>query len=340
MPSSRTLAVFATILVTVVAIALHGIDNTSSLNLFFPVVLDGVQWLLGSSHKDESVFEYATDGLPLCNKCHCTPSWDQDPSTFTCPTDDPPPWQYSPEVIETLAAQRAMNPYSLKCDPYQNETCDTVPSLEKNKWNNKNAVCGLLFQEPHEEHVQSWRRNGGTCPLSNYTMQTFASAQEATKQNSVITHVGSCGACSTTQDLAAYLAHPDMVDAGRRCTNRILLFGKKSGVACYQALGFTESCAAIWAHNSLNTATVCRRTCVRHLFSPPNLPEPHCKLNDCLHCDEVKSGPNFQLFAGRTRRNSGLRTPILRQCEGLANMEHEACPVDIVLGAASITTDG
>jgi len=334
----RTLVVTAgAVAVAILAIALHGIDNTSSLNLIFPVVLDGIQYLFGSSRKDETMFEYAEDGLPLCMKCHCTPSWDQDPATFTCPTEAPPPWQYSAETIETLASQQVLNPYSLECDPYQNKTCDTVPSLEKNKWSNT-AVCGLLFQEPPVDAVQSWRRRqqGSTCPLTNYTTQTFASEQEATNNRAVITHTGPCGACSTTQDLAAYMSHPDMVHAGRRCTNRVLMFGHASGVACYEALGFTQPCATIWAQNSLNTATVCRKKCVRHLFSPPNLPEPHCKLNECLHCDEVKSGPNFALFAGRTRRNSGLRTPILRQCDGLANIEHVACPVDTVVAAAMV----
>jgi hypothetical protein len=39
-PSSRTLAVSITVAVAILAAALHGIDNLSSLNLVFPVVLD------------------------------------------------------------------------------------------------------------------------------------------------------------------------------------------------------------------------------------------------------------------------------------------------------------
>lgn len=331
-PPSRTLIVSAlTILVAVVAVAFHGIDNTSSLNLIFPLVLDGVQYFFGSSKRDENVFEYAADGLPLCNKCHCTPRWDQDPSTFTCPTDDPPPWQYPTETMDTLAALNPLNPFTLECNPYQNASCNAIPSLNQR---NSDAVCGLVFQEPDESAVASFQKqNNATCPLVNYTMQTFDSQTQAS--NAVITHLGPCGACSTTQDLAAYMRHSDMVHKGRRCTNRVLMFGIASGVSCYQQLGFTKPCATIWAFNSLNTATICRKTCVRHLFSPPNLPEPHCKLNECLQCDEQKSGPTFSRFAGRTRRNSGLRTPILRPCEGLANLHHEACPLHAVLGATS-----
>jgi hypothetical protein len=119
---------------------------------------------------------------------------------------------------------------------------------------------------------------------------------------------------------------------GRHCTNKVLRFGIASSVSCYQALGFTQTtCATIWAFNSFNTA-VCRKTCARHLFSSPKLPEPHCKLNECLQCDKVQSGPTFQRFTGRTRRNSGVRTPILRPYEGLAQLQHAACPVDTVVG--------
>ena len=377
----KLLAVISALVVVFLAAALHGtlmfvrtedaeaVARTSSLLwswmnvLALPlwVLMDGLQALFGLVNKDESIFQYGEDGLPLCNGCHCTPSWDEDPETFQCPEEDPPPWQYPSEAIETLASQEALNPFSLDCSPYHEASCDTVPSLEREKWaavaaeqNESSVVCGLLFEEPHPTVVRSWRHHhhrrkqeqGSNsadsdagdyhpCPLTNYTLRTFASEKEAIKHNAVVTHTNSCGACSTTKDLAAYMKHPDMVAQGRRCTNRIMLFGIPSGVACYEALGFTTACATIWAHNSLNTATVCRYLCTRHLFSPPNQPQPHCRLNECLHCDEVKSGPNFQLFAGRTRRNSGLRTPILRQCEGLAYLEHESCPVDTVLPPAS-----
>ena len=175
----RSLAVLTAAIVAVIAIAIHGIDNTSSLNLIFPVVLDGIQALFGSSRKDKTMFEYAPDGLPLCMGCHCTPSWNQDPKNFTCPKETPPPWQYPSQTIQTLASQQVQNPYSLDCDPYQEESCDTVPSLEREKWN-QDAVCGLLYDKPLKHEVESWKQNTTTiCPLSNYTIQTFASEQEA-----------------------------------------------------------------------------------------------------------------------------------------------------------------
>jgi len=35
--------------------------------------------------------------------------------------------------------------------------------------------------------------------------------------------------------------------------------------------------------------------------------KPDGSLNDCLQCDEDKSGPNFKWFSGRTRYNFGNR---------------------------------
>jgi len=318
-------------LAVVIGTFLHGIHHTSSLNGIFPIVIEGIQRLgsafLGSTPTDESMFEYGPDGLPLCRGCHCTPGWEEDPDQFVCPAEPPPTWQYGADAIETLRSQVAANPIGLACNPYEEEGCDTTPSLDRDTWGDA-AVCGLIYDLPADPRAPS---GGSGCPLTNYTLQSFRSAAEAASARAVVTHLGHCGVCSTAQDLAAYMEHPDMVAEGRKCTNRALL-SAHWGRQCYEALGFTAPCATIWAQNSVHTASVCRATCVRNLFAPANLPEPSCKLNDCLLCDEVKSGPNFQLFAGRTRRNSGLRTPIMRQCQGFAFLEHDACPMDVVLG--------
>jgi len=53
---------------------------------------------------------------------------------------------------------------------------------------------------------------------------------------------------------------------------------------------------------------------------PNNCPDG--SLNDCLQCDEDESGPNFQFFSGRTRRNSGIHSAIDRPDEDVAELEH------------------
>ncbi len=85
----------------------------------------------------------------------CTPCWDQDPSTFVCPTDDPPPWwQYPPHIIHTLAAQAPMNPFVLECNPYQNSSCDTVPSLNRHLFGKTMQQCvDSSFEVPQQNAI-------------------------------------------------------------------------------------------------------------------------------------------------------------------------------------------
>jgi len=49
---------------------------------------------------------------------------------------------------------------------------------------------------------------------------------------------------------------------------------------------------------------------------------PDGRLNDCLLCDEVQSGPVFKAVAGRTRRNSGLPNALCRPCSEVRPLVH------------------
>lgn len=51
----------------------------------------------------------------------------------------------------------------------------------------------------------------------------------------------------------------------------------------------------------------------------PNVDEDG-NLNECLQCDEDKSGPVFKYYSGRTRRNSGIRSEIDRPSDSIYNM--------------------
>ena len=70
---------------------------------------------------------------------------------------------------------------------------------------------------------------------------------------------------------------------------------------CLMALGFSAPCVTIWEFNILNTKQECFEVCLlSYITSEPNN-KPDGSLNDCLQCDEDKSGPNFKFFSGRTR---------------------------------------
>ena len=49
-----------------------------------------------------------------------------------------------------------------------------------------------------------------------------------------------CGACSSTQDLAAYIEDPDLRDEGTKCAVRGISNGIEDSIACYQEVGFSH----------------------------------------------------------------------------------------------------
>lgn len=91
-------------------------------------------------------------------------------------------------------------------------------------------------------------------------------------------------------------------------------------VGCLEELGFTRPCAWIWAWNTLHTRAECAAPCLAALDQPYHLPDG--SLNDCLVCDEERSGPVFQAVAGRTRRNTGLPSSMCRPCAEVRPVEH------------------
>ena len=182
-----------------------------------------------------------------------------------------------------------------------------------------------------------------------YTLHTYASYEDAIFNGGFVTHVGACGVCSTLQDLAVYLSNPDLTSKGEFCAKQGLISFETS-TQCYVDLGLSESCAYIWATNSANTATQCFTECatsdiiddisstsdsIKSIIHDSeedtdrsnnggnsnnngnNGPPPTCQLNDCLQCDEDKSGKIFQQYGGRTRRRSGLLSAIVRPCNSL-----------------------
>jgi hypothetical protein len=86
----------------------------------------------------------------------------------------------------------------------------------------------------------------------------------------------------------------------------------------------------MWVYNSLNTNKFCTSTCLPLLNTPANGPPPDCVLNDCIQCDVDNSEPVFLAYAGRTRRDSGLLSGILRRCRDLVQVEHRDPCVKVV----------
>ena len=175
------------------------------------------------------------------------------------------------------------------------------------------SVCAVRF-------LDSGRRD--------YRLGTFQNRESAVREGYVVTHRRHCGTCSSLQDLAIYMARPDLLSPVSRCARRLTRRGVK---ACLmETVGFTERCAETWTYNALHTRRHCIGACIRHYGFWSLLTndvsgsrtDGQGNLNPCLHCDEHASGPGFKYAAGRTRRSSGLKSAIDRPPAEIYAVDH------------------
>uniref|UniRef100_A0A6B2LHR0 Uncharacterized protein n=1 Tax=Arcella intermedia TaxID=1963864 RepID=A0A6B2LHR0_9EUKA len=153
-----------------------------------------------------------------------------------------------------------------------------------------------------------------------YILLNYGSVEEAQLDGAYVTHNGHCGACSTLQDLSVYMQYTDLTAPVRKCGLEGIL-SKQLAMDCLLALGFSNPCAEIWYDNTVNTREDCFGVCMEEIFEYYNN-QGDCSLNDCLECDEVRSGPVFKGYSGRTRRNSGLFSAIWRPPATIYNVTH------------------
>jgi hypothetical protein len=199
-------------------------------------------------------------------------------------------------------------------DPYQQKTGKAV-QLWRSIPIRDTQVCGVRF-------VDNDRKE--------YELSDFESAASASEAGFVVTHQGRCGSCSTLKDLSIYLAVPDLTTPARQCARKAGLKRKKQ---CYEErIGFTPYCAESWAYNARNTRQECRGACISDYgflnlvfgrYPGANVDESG-QLRPCLQCDEDHSGDGFKFSAGRTRRNSGIKSAIKRQGSEIYPVDHSA----------------
>lgn len=257
-------------------------------------------------------FQHRHNPQPVasCGDCHCI----LDDRVTTCPTTT----NYPPHFMGALQAQVPRNAYPvLSCDPYQNSSTTACAYQPPNNQLGTNAVCGIHYDN--------------TVNCSTYQLKSYRNRTTAQAAGAFVTHLGECGACSTTQDLAVYMLYPNLNQLKAGCDRRAAI-NYADGVQCFQeTMGFTAACADIWTDHSRFTSRECRVICLALQNTPPNGAPPTCALNDCLQCETTKSGPIFKQYAGRTRRNSGLLSSIAVNCSSIANIVHDTCPVTTAL---------
>lgn len=234
-----------------------------------------------------------------CDGCFCIPEPGED-----CPVDEQPDIDFT-DLIPVYRQLTLLNAYTLDCNPYSEDPCDTEPPLD--------VAGGACVVE----------LSGTECVSYSTATYTGTFEEAVTNPDVYVAHAGPCGACSSLQDISIYMElGADLSDESSVCG--FVGRGKQeAGVECFKELGFTESCATLWYYNTENTYDECIWLCAPFVILglSPNGPPPACELNACVECDEEKSGPLFQKFAGGTRRSAGLLSNIVRPCSELVKLE-------------------
>lgn len=129
------------------------------------------------------------DAYPSCGDCWCVPEND---GLGPCPVWEPQS-DFSQSVIDVYASQKPISYYTLDCNPYEDEACQTSPPQVY--LGEEDAVCAFTYPLLVD----------GSHSCSEYDMVSFPSRAAAEQAKATVTHQGSCGLCSTAQDLSVYL---------------------------------------------------------------------------------------------------------------------------------------
>lgn len=209
------------------------------------------------------------------------------------------------EAIKQFQEKVLLNPWpEFTKNPYKLQTESSMSHIRE-VLSNKTNVCAIKYED--EDKV-------------NYWVMDFDSREEAEENGFIVTHQGPCGACSNLQDLTVYLREGLLVPV-RKCGFKGA-FSTKWALSCLKDLGFSDSCSQIWLYNTINTRQQCFWICMWSWIIGESNTKPDGNLNKCLQCDEDRSGPVFQFYSGRTRRNSGIHSEIERPGEQIYPMTH------------------
>jgi hypothetical protein len=149
-----------------------------------------------------------------CGDCHCITGVGN-----SCP-EQVPMMNISKDTLQQLKSLTLLNPMNLTCNPYDTQytgiPCETTPPQIYTELGD-GAVCGVVY----ETDSTITTPDQGLCP-TRYRLETFPTLQALQEiPNAVLTHWGSCGVCSTTQDLAVYIENTDLTTLVGLCVSTI-----------------------------------------------------------------------------------------------------------------------
>lgn len=156
------------------------------------------------------------------------------------------------------------------------------------------------------------------CGLDNFDkLMTFKDATSARDSGSAVAHCGSCGQCSTVQDMEIMgQTKNSLTRDSTKCALKIFLGGTSAVAKCLEErVGFTPPCQDCWVDNIQCTFKSCKFTCLRSRLLGEGNNNGDGKLNSCLQCDEKMCGPEFLSCSGANRRRMGVVSDIARDAK-------------------------
>jgi len=263
--------------------------------------------------------------VPTCGECFCVPDDGQ-----VCPGTRANSFEIIGDQLQ-FVTQEVANPYTLDCNPYIDAQCETAPPQEFISLGTE-AVCGIHYLVPASIRL---------CPRT-YKIQSYPNQLAAESDGAVVTHVGSCGVCSTTRDLATFMSSKDLTPAVSKCLVKVTLLGitLENLIECVEEIGLTYECANLLSLNAIALSRSCVARCQNSIFGgqPNQGGSPNCELSDCITCANDFTLPVFESFAGRDAHRSGILAGYAYPCSENVNITHEVCPKFNEMGAAPTFT--
>lgn len=206
------------------------------------------------------------------------------------------PTEFTPDRLERLTQWRLLDaPPDVSVDPYTQPVPMVAP-----------GVCAVQVVDEGAK---------------TYRLKTYASMEEATAAGAKVTHLDSCGACSTLADLAVFGREADLGRRVQDCGVKTVTAGLEANVTCLTDLGLTPACARIWSYNTRFTRGKCLGVCFTLLDAAYHLADGG--VNECLACDTREAGAIFRVAAGRTRRNTAVPSAVCQPCAEVPRITHD-----------------
>jgi len=265
-------------------------------------------------------------GTPRCGDCWCI-NGDE-----TCPTDTVgiiDSFSEADAIFSTFELTNSPPFLNLKdaaggdCYPFKDNmgVIEAIP---------ESSLAQCVRPEETEDTVCAYVYDSSstTCDGRKYTIQNFASDNDAMAANAHIVHKGGCGVCSSAQDLGARIKNSGSLEKESiKCAiSYTFTSDMEKLVGCYTDLGFTQSCSALWAYFVAVNGRTCAGVCLPDATGTTKLIEepPLCLPSACLQC-QLDFRKDFDDIAGIEFKNAGITEAIAYSCDSFYRVIHDPC---------------